>query len=275
VSRVAVLGTGLTGGPIATRLAAHGDDVVVWNRTRAKAEALGLPAAGTPAEAVEGAEVVVLCLLGDAATDGVLGDSVSALDDDALVIDLATTSVEATRRLAGAVPRPVKAPFFGSVPEVERGALFFVVGCGDGDWVPAQGALAPLGETFHVGDPEAAAALKLALNLLVFTMVENIAETLALARAQGVDPQLALEVLSRGTGVRSPIYLARGRLMLARDFAPRATIELARHDLALIAAAARERGLRLPMTEAARDVFERAGAAGLDDKDLAAVASLL
>ena len=268
-----MLGTGLTGAPIASRLAAHGSDVVAWDRTGAKGD--GVRVSGDPAEAVAGADAVVLCMLGEDANDTALARIGSALDPRALVVDLATTSVEATRRFEAAVGRPIKAPFFGSLPEIERGALFFTVGCADAEWREAQDLLSPLGESFHVGDPATAAALKLALNLLVFTMVENIAETIALARAQGVDPELVLAVLSRGTGVRSPIYLGRGRLMLDGDFAPRATVNLARHDLGLIAAAAAAHGLRLPLTEAVREVFERAGAGGLDDEDMAAVAKLL
>jgi 3-hydroxyisobutyrate dehydrogenase len=278
MSRIAVLGTGLAGAPIAARLAGHDHEVVAWNRTRAKAEALRehrIEVADTPALAVRDADAVVLCPLGEAANDAVLPQALPSLAPTTLVLDLSTTGVAATKAFREAVARAVKAPFFGSVPEAERGALFFVVGSRDGDRNSAEALLAPLGEVFHVGSPEQAAALKLALNVLVFTMVENIAEAITLARAQGVDPELVLEALSRGTGVRAPIYLGRGRMIVDGDFAPRATVELARKDLALIVAAARQLGLRLPLTEAAQVVFERAGAAKLDHEDMAAVAKLL
>jgi 3-hydroxyisobutyrate dehydrogenase len=278
MSRVAVIGTGLAGAPIAARLSAHGHDVVAWNRTRSKAEALGqegVEVAATPAEAAEAADAVLLCLLGEDATEAVVQRAAPSLAPRALVVDLSTTGVASTTRFAAAIPRAAKAPFFGSVPEAERGALFFVVGCRDEDWNDVQALLAPLGEVFYVGDPATAAALKLSLNVLVYTMVENIAESIALARGQGVDPELVLATLARGTGVKAPIYLGRGRLIIDGDFAPRATVELARNDLALIAAAAAEAGLRLPLLDAAREVFERAGAADLDGEDMAAVAKLL
>lgn len=278
MSRIAVLGTGLTGAPIAVRLAAQDDEVAVWNRTRAKAEALrpqGIEVAATPAEAVAGADAVLLCLLDEEANEAVLAQAEPGFEPRTLVLDLSTTSVAAASAFAERVARPAKAPFFGSVPEAERGALFFVVGCRDKDWNDVQAVLAPLGEVFHVGDVATAAALKLALNVLVYPMVENIAESIALARGQGIDPELVLAALARGTGVRAPIYLGRGRLIVDGDYDARATVELARKDLALIAQAAQEAGLRLPLVETAREVFERAGAAQLDGEDMAAVAKLL
>jgi 3-hydroxyisobutyrate dehydrogenase-like beta-hydroxyacid dehydrogenase len=104
-------------------------------------------------------------------------------------------------------------------------------------------------------------------------MVGAIAETIALARRLGVDPQLALDVLALGTGVRAPIYQGRGRMMLAGDFEAHASIAMALKDLELIEAAAGE--LELPLTEAARRVFLRAAAAGLGEEDMAAVVKVL
>jgi 3-hydroxyisobutyrate dehydrogenase-like beta-hydroxyacid dehydrogenase len=281
LSRVAVLGTGLTGAPIAARLAAH-CDVTAWNRTAARAEALrphGVSVAATPAKAVAGADVVLLVVLGEAAVDAVTAAALPGLRPGTLVVDLATTGVEATRRLVAAVESAgacaAKAPFFGSVPEAEAGALFFTVGCSEADAPRVEEALAPLGESYRVGDAETCAALKLALNTLVFTMVGLIAESLALARIQGVDPELVLEVLARGTGVRAPIFLGRGRMILDEEWEARASVELALQDLGLIERAAAEHRLRLPLTETAHDLFRRAGAAGLEGEDMAAVAKLV
>jgi 3-hydroxyisobutyrate dehydrogenase len=273
LDRLTVLGTGRSGGAIAARLAAEGRDVVVWNRTRARAEALGLPVADSPADAVRGAAAVLLVVLDEEAVDDVLGAALPALEPGALLLDLTTTSPEATHRLDERVGRYVKAPFFGSVPEAGRGALFFTVGCAEEDADDAAAALAPLGEAYRVGDAETCARLKLALNLLVFTMVGAIAETISLARALGVDPQLALDVLARGTGVRAPIYQGRGRMMLDGDFTANASVDMALKDLALIRAAAGD--LELPLTDTAHALFRRAAEAGLADEDMAAVIKLL
>ena len=277
--RYAVLGTGTAGAAIARRLRATGHAVVAWNRTRARAEALGadgVELAGTPAEAVSRAEVALVVVLDEPAVDAVLAALPARLEHAPLVADLTTTGHDATvsamRRLAAAGARPVKAPFFGSVPEAAAGRLFFTLGCAEVDERVAREALAPLGETFRVGDPETCAKVKLAVNPLVFVMVSVLAEALALARGQGVDPQLVLDVLARGTGVRAPIYEGRGRMMLAGDYAARASVDMALTDLAAIEGAARDARLTLPVTAAAHAAFRRARDAGFGHEDMAAVA---
>jgi 3-hydroxyisobutyrate dehydrogenase len=281
VQRVTVLGTGLIGSVAAVRLAEAGHEVTAWNRTAAKAEPLrthGVVVAGSPAEAVRGADAVLLFLLDEHAVRSMLAE-VDALAPGALVVDLATTSVAAAEAFGDRVRalggRPATAPFFGSVPEAQAGALYALVGCNPADLEDVQALLRPLASGLHpAGSPAETAALKLALNVLVFPMVELIGESLALARAQGVDPERVLAVLAEGTGVRSPIYSGRGRLMVDGDFAPRATVELATKDLALIAAAAAEAGVELPLVERTRALFDAAAAAGLAREDMAAVAKL-
>ena len=277
--KLALLGTGLVGSVAARRLAASGAAVTVWNRTRARAEATGLEVASSPREAVAGADAILLFLLDEAAVADVLDEALPALPPGALVVDLATTSVAAAERyeerVRAAGGRAAVAPFFGSVPEAERGALYALVGCREAHLGDVRGLLEPLCEgTYHGGSPGETAALKLALNVLVFPMVELIAESLALAEAQGVDPERVLAVLADGTGVRSPIYSGRGRMILDGDFAPRATVELAVKDLALIRAAAAATGVELPLVEQTAALFDEAAAAGLAAEDMAAVAKL-
>jgi 3-hydroxyisobutyrate dehydrogenase len=281
--KLALLGTGLIGAPAAARLAGAGHELTVWNRTGAAAEPLrgpGVAVAETPAGAVADAEVVLLFLLDEDASADVVARLLPALQPGSLVVDLATTSVAGAARfardVAAAGARAAVAPFFGSVPEVERGALYAVYGCAEADDAELREVLGELCSGLHrAGTAEDAAALKLALNVLVFPMVELIGESLALARAQGIDPERVLAVLGEGTGVRSPLYSARGRLILDGDYAARATVELATKDLALIAAAAAEHDLELPLLERTRARFEAAFAAGYGDEDMAAVAKLL
>jgi 3-hydroxyisobutyrate dehydrogenase-like beta-hydroxyacid dehydrogenase len=280
----ALLGTGLIGSVAARQLLEAGRSVRLWNRTAAKAKALrgrDAEVARTPAEAVLGVDAVLLFLLDEAAVAEVLdAGALDGLEHGALVVDLATTSPRAAEQFAARVReaggRPAVAPFFGSVPEAERGELYALVGCDEGDLADVQETLAPLASRLHhAGTPAETAALKLALNVLVFPMVELIAESLALAEAQGIDPERVLAVLAEGTGVRSPIYSGRGRLMLDGDFAPRATVELATKDLALIEAAASEAGVDLPLLRRTRELFDVASEAGLAGEDMAAVSKLL
>jgi 3-hydroxyisobutyrate dehydrogenase len=279
--KVALLGTGLIGSVAARRLVVAGHEVTVWDREPAKAEGLPARVAATPADALRGADTVTLFLLDEQAVADVLDDAaLGALEPGALVIDLATASVAGTtrfvERVRAAGGRAAVAPFFGSVPEAEQGALYALAGCNSADLDDVRELLAPLCSGVYAGGaPTETAALKLALNVLVFPMVELIGESLALARAQGVDPEHVLAVLAEGTGVRSPIYSGRGRLILDRDFAPRATVELATKDLALIAGAAAAAGLELPLVERTRALFDDAAAAGLARADMAAVTTLI
>jgi 3-hydroxyisobutyrate dehydrogenase len=127
VATVAVLGTGIMGGPIARRLAEAGHEVRVWNRTREKAEALaGVTVAATPAEAAAGAEAVVTMLADAAAVDAVM--AAGGVPDGTLWIQMSTVGAEPTDRWARAAGERdvvfVDAPVLGSRPHAEAGELF-------------------------------------------------------------------------------------------------------------------------------------------------------
>lgn len=283
MTTAAVLGTGAIGAPVARTLAARGVRIRVYDRDTERAVAVecpGIAVAGSAAEAVRGAAVVLVLVLDEAALLEVVDAALPALEPGALVVDMTTTRPEAKRHFAALVReagvRPAEAPFFGTVPQAESGELFAVVGCADADLPDVERALAPLcSGLFRHGDVGDASALKLAANVLVFPMVELIAEAIALAEAQAVDPEALLRLLAAGTGVRSPIYQARGRMIVDRDFEPRASVALAAKDLELIHETAAGRGLELPLLERTRELYRRALAHGLGECDMAAVWTLL
>ena len=281
---IALLGTGVMGAPIARHLVGAGYAVTVWNRTMAKAEPLrtvGAVVASSAARAVEGAEAVGIILTDEAAvtdvlvTQGVLG----ALRDGALVVEMSTTSVAAKRQFGELVRecggRPVDAPLFGSRMEAERGTLWPVVGAAAADLADAEAFLIPFSERIiHVGDVGAGVALKLAGNVLVLNMVATIAEAIAMLRAHDVDPEHLLDVLAI-TSFGSPFLIGKGRLMVDRDYEPRASIEIAAKDLRLILAAAEAVGLSLPTSQATKQSFEAARAQGHGSEDMAALIEIL
>jgi 3-hydroxyisobutyrate dehydrogenase len=284
LKRVAVIGTGLMGAPIARHLAAAGLAVTVWNRTEAKTEPLraaGIAVAPTPARAVENADAVGIVLTDEAAVADVLAAPgvLAALRAGALVVEMSTTSVAAKLRFAELVrpsgARAVDAPVFGSRTEAERGELWPVVGANVADRQLAEAFLRPFSDKiFHVGDVGAGAAMKLAGNVLVLNMVADLAEAVALLRAYGVDPDHLLSVLST-TSFGCPFYIGKGRLMISRDYEPRATIEIAVKDLQLILGAARAAGLRLPTSQATARSFEVAVKRGRASDDMAALIEVL
>lgn len=281
MERVAVVGTGTMGAPIAVNLARAGLAVAAWNRTPAKAEALaadGVAAAATPAEAVAGADAVGIVVTDDAAVEAVLDgpDGILAgLRPGALVLDLSTTSIPAKQRFADRVRsaggRPVEAPVFGSRPQAEAGALWPVVGGRPEDVEAARPFLAAIGEEIvHAGPIGAASAVKLAGNLLLFAMMSGLSESVALVEAHGADPEHLLAVVAR-TGFRSPYYESKGAQMLTGDYAPRFTIANALKDLRLILGAAADGGVELTATAATARLFERALSGGHGEQDMAAL----
>lgn len=278
-----MLGTGAIGAPAARRLAALGRTVRAFDRVPERVAPLAADevfVAGSAAEAVAGATVALLLVTDGRAVGDALDALLPALEPGTLVVDLTTSAVEEkhafARRVRAAGGRPAEAPFFGTAPQAEAGELHAILGCEDADEPCARAALEPLCSLlFRHGGVGEASALKLAANVLVFPMVELIAEAIALTEAQSVDPSALLELLDAGTGVRSPIYQARGRLMVERDFAPRASVGLAAKDLELIHDAATRAGLDLPLLERTRDIYAEARAAGLEAEDMAAVYTLL
>jgi NAD binding domain of 6-phosphogluconate dehydrogenase len=117
--RMAFLGTGIMGGPIARNLAGAGHEVTVWNRSREKAEGLGARVAESPAEAVDGAEVLVTMLADGPAIEAVVPE----LDPETLWIQMSTIGVADTARFSARHPRYVDAPVLGSKPQAETGEL--------------------------------------------------------------------------------------------------------------------------------------------------------
>src|SRR5438132_13130263 len=117
--RIAVLGTGTMGGPIARNLAAAGHEVRAWNRTRERAEGLGAEVGETPAEATAGAEAVITILADGPAVEAVVPE----LDPAVLWIQMSTVGVDETARFGGRHPRLLDAPVLGSKPQAESGEL--------------------------------------------------------------------------------------------------------------------------------------------------------
>jgi 3-hydroxyisobutyrate dehydrogenase len=261
--RIAVLGTGIMGGPIARNLAAAGHDVHVWNRTPEKAEGLGARVAATPERAVEGAETLITMLADGPAIDAVLPE----LDPGTLWIQMSTVGVADTARFAARHSRFVDAPVLGSKPQAESGELL----------VLAAGRERP-DEIFDViasrvmwlaDEPGAGTRLKLTTNLWIMNLVENLSETLALADANGLDPALFLDAI-KGRPMDSGYAQMKGEKILTGDFSPAFTLNVGTKDVRLALEMAREAGIELGLGPVTLERFERAIELGHGDEDAAA-----
>lgn len=285
MARVAVLGIGRMGAAIASKVAASGHQVVMWNRTRARAEAVALKTQGAlvadeAAEAVRGAEVVLSMLAHGAATCEVLlaDDVMNALDDDAVVVDLATSGVDAARRLAEGLSRRgiafVDAPVSGSIPAVESGTLLVMAG---GDPPCIERASAVLDSfarlVIRVGNPGAGQVMKLAVNLVLHDLNAAIAEALRLAAGADISREDAYTVLQESV-VGAPYVQYKRAAFLDPSTAVAMSLALVEKDLLLITEQARRTGEPAPVTEEVLRSVHRAVLAGMGEHDMADLSRL-
>ena len=205
MTRVAVLGTGKMGGAIARRLKKGGFDVSVWDRTRSKAEALGVGrVADSPADAAGGADVVISMVTGpQAVRDVYFGENgVFRASASKTIVDMSTTGPGIAHELQSAAElngaRLVEAPVIGSTPAVNSGSLFILAGVAlPADLDAARPVLEQLGEVHYVGDLGSAAALKLIANSYLGIVSTGAAELIAAGASHGLDPEQVLTVLAR------------------------------------------------------------------------------
>jgi 3-hydroxyisobutyrate dehydrogenase len=257
--RVALLGTGIMGTGMARNIVAAGHELRAWNRTPERAEGLGATVCGSPAEAVEGAEVVVTMLADgpavEAATEGLSLDG-------AVWAQMSTIGVEATDRLARG--EFVDAPVLGSRPQAEAGELTVLA---SGPFERCRPVLEAVGRIVDLGpEPGAGTRMKLVLNHWVLALVEGLAETVLLAERLGLEPQAFLDVIDGGP--MGPPYAAlKGANMVERRYEPNFSLKLARKDAELVAASADD----LPLARLISERMAEAIAAGHGDDDFSAV----
>ena len=277
--RIAFLGTGLMGGPMATNLLKAGFRVTAWNRTAAKAEALravGATVAPTGVAAAEGADVVITMLESGAVVEGVLfeSDVVAALTPGALVIDMSSAEPQRAHahaeRLAALGVGYLDAPVSGGTPGAKAGTLAIMAGGSEADFGRAAPVFVPMGRATRVGPAGSGQLAKLCNQVIVSVTMAAVAEALLLASAGGADPAAVRQALSGGFA-DSKILQIHGGHMLERSFIPGGPAWTIRKDGRTILAAAREFGTMVPMAERANQLFEQLCAQGGEKYDSAAV----
>lgn len=281
MSHVGFVGLGRMGSRMAARLLKAGYEVVVYNRTREKAEALaqkGAKVASSPAEAAAGSDVTFTNVSDGAALKAVcLGDSgvLSARLAPKLLIDMGTVSPAESAEVAAAAKSAgvgfLRSPVSGSTVLAEAGKLT-ILASGDREvYDEADPYLAPIGETrYYVGTGESARYLKLVLNMAVAAQVQILAEGLVLGEKAGLDWDKMIEVISNSS-VGSPLYKYKAGPLKERNYNPTFSIGLMVKDLKLALAAAREAGVELPVAERVKEFYAQAAEAGLADRDFTAV----
>jgi 3-hydroxyisobutyrate dehydrogenase-like beta-hydroxyacid dehydrogenase len=278
--RIGFIGLGKMGTPMALRLLAAGHELAVWNRSEERTKPLireGAIAAGTPAEAELGADVVITMLFDDAAHEEVLFGAhrlIDALSPGALHISCSTISVALSERLTAEHARRgidfVAAPVFGRPEIAEQGRLWIVAAGAEEAVAKARPVLEPLSRGISVvgNQPRQAHAVKLGGNFLISAMIHSLGEAFVYAAGQGIEPEMFLETVNSAL-FQSPFYAAYGKVMLHPPEHPGATMELGAKDLRLLREAAASRKTRLSLADALAEVFAQARQAGLGGEDWA------
>ena len=274
--RVAVLGTGIMGAPMARNLAKAGHEVRVWNRSADKAQALaedGVEPAAEIADAVRGADVVVTMLSDGAAVESVAEEALAAAEGAALV-QTSTIGPDATARVAERAAAAgvafVDAPVLGTKAPAEDGKLIVLASGPEDVRERVEPVFDAIGaKTLWVGEAGAGNRLKLVVNTWLLALTEGLAEAIALAEALEVDPQTFLDAIDGGP-MGPPYASMKGKLMIERDFPPSFPLELALKDARLALEAAEKQGLRVGLLAAVVEQMAHAVEAGHGREDMAA-----
>jgi 3-hydroxyisobutyrate dehydrogenase-like beta-hydroxyacid dehydrogenase len=279
--RIAFLGLGIMGRPMASNLVKAGHDVTVWNRSAGK-NVEGAKTAVSPAEAARDAEVIWLCVADTKAVESVLFGPQGvdeSLASGQIIVDSSTISPAATRRFAERVNAKgvqyVDAPVTGSKVAAEGGTLIFIVGGEEATIEKLKPLFAATGKKiFRMGETGKGEAAKLAMNLQIAVIYEGFAEALTLATKLGVDADTMLPLIEASM-VRSGVVDYKAPFILKRDFSANFPLRLMRKDIRLALEAAKEARVKLPALETVEEIYEMATEDGHENLDYAATITLL
>ena len=259
MAKLAFLGLGVMGGPMARHLAAKGHEITVYNRTPARAAAWvaahGGQSAATPREAAAGAEVVLACVGNDDDLRSVcLGadGAFAGMAKGALFIDHTTVSAQVTRDLSGIAAGLgvgfVDAPVSGGQAGAENGVLSVMCGGTEADYARAEPVIAAYARICRrLGDSGAGQIAKMMNQICIAGLMQGLSEALAFGEKAGLDGEAVVEVIAQGAA-GSWQMVNRHKTMLAGQFDFGFAVDWMRKDLKICLETADEIGASLPVT---------------------------
>jgi 3-hydroxyisobutyrate dehydrogenase len=277
--KVAFIGLGVMGSPMAGHLAARGGhDVTVYNRSRAKAEAwvakYGGKSAETPAKAAEGASIVFSCVGDDPdlreVTLGATG-AFQKMAKGAIFVDHTTASAKVARELAAEAKKRgfefLDAPVSGGQAGAENGQLTVMVGGDAAAFERAKPVIAHFAKAVTLLGPSGSGQLaKMVNQICIAGLVQALSEGLNFALKAGLDAKLVLDVISKGAA-QSWQMENRGRTMVDNKFDFGFAVDWMRKDLRICSETARENGAQLPVTQLVAGYYDELSKAGGGRRD--------
>ncbi len=284
--KVAFIGLGQMGSGMARNILKAGHQLTVNNRTRSRADELkasGATVADSPAQAAAHAEVVITMLSDDRALEDVVFSKsgiLDALPQGAVHVSMSTISVALSRRLVSAHrernQQYLASPVFGR-PDAAAAAKLFVVAAGPADQIQrCQPLFDVLGQKTFIAGPEAPMAniVKLCGNFMITAVMESLAESMALVRKSGMDPNAFLDILT-GSLFNAPIYKTYGTILAQQKFKEAGfKLPLGFKDNRLVREAAQDVSVPMPLASLIADRFLSAMAQGMSEYDWSAIADI-
>jgi 3-hydroxyisobutyrate dehydrogenase-like beta-hydroxyacid dehydrogenase len=281
---IGFVGLGRMGGSMAARFLATGYTVYGEERDRTHArdlERAGLQWRDTPREVAEAADVVVTSIPSDevlefvaSGPDGIL----AGLSADKLWVEMSTVSPRTSRALAERVrdlgSRLLDAPVSGSVPQVQTGTLMIMVGGEEEAYARVEPLLRELGNPTRIGENGQGLVLKLAINISLAVQTLALSEGLLLAEHAGVDPELALQVMTESP-IGSPMLKARASQFLDPADDAWFDVELMQKDIKLALSSGHELDVPLPTATVAAALLSAARKHGYESSDISVLFRLL
>jgi 3-hydroxyisobutyrate dehydrogenase-like beta-hydroxyacid dehydrogenase len=283
---VGIAGLGRMGHPIAANILETGFPTIVWNRTRDKAADLlkrGAIWAENPSAITRTADIVLSSLADPAAVDAVYFGPDGLLDrtrSGTTLVDLSTGSPALARRIAAAARERgatfLDAPVAGSIKAATEGQLGIMVGGDRAAFERCHAVFSAIGKAaFYLGESGNGATMKLVSNAILATIVQALAEGVALGEKAGLDPADIFSVLGTSSAA-APVVTAKAKAVTERAYLPAAfTLALMQKDLWLVLSLANELQVPMPATAIAHDMVLAANATGKSGLDFSAVALLM
>jgi len=280
--RIGFIGLGLMGRAMAMNLHNAGFRVAVYNRTRADTTEfadLGCTVAATPKALARNSDTIITMVSDMAAMDAVLEGPegvLPAFTGGSTLINMSTLSPEYTAALAKKCfisgVEFLDCPVAGSKPLAEKAQLVILAGGKKETVEKLSPVLKAMGRAIvYAGQAPAGTALKLCMNLLVAQMTTALAESAALAAAQGLDPQLLFSALEESPALNCGYFRMKKDNIINRDFPPAFQLKHMLKDARLMLAEAARAGLELPVTAAVEKLLAKSYNNGYGDKDLSVV----
>jgi 3-hydroxyisobutyrate dehydrogenase-like beta-hydroxyacid dehydrogenase len=268
--KVAFLGLGVMGFPMAGHLKAKGYDVTVYNRTEAKAKTWAEKFSGTykatPAEAATGADFVIMCVGNDKDLMEVAAEALKGMKAGAVLVDHTTASADAARQLYATAKAQgiafIDAPVSGGQMGAEKGQLTVMCGGDQAAFDLAKPIMDSYAKaTTLLGASGAGQLTKMVNQICIAGLVQALSEGLAFAEKAGLDGNLVLDVISKGAA-QSWQMENRGKTMLQREFNFGFAVDWMRKDLGIVIDEAKRNGAKLPVTTEIDQFYAEVQASG-------------